>query len=82
MNSHILCDFMPNLTISVSEQLYKTIKQHKQIRWSEVARRAMALYAQKLAMLDKLTEKSELTEADAIRIGKKIKHGMAKRHAL
>ena len=73
---------MPNITISVSEQLYKTIKQHKQIRWSEVARRAMTIYAQKLAMLDKLTAKSELTEEDAIRIGKKIKRGIARRHGL
>ena len=73
---------MPNLTISVSERLYKTIKKHKQIRWSEVARRAMANYAQKLAMLDKLTANSELTEEDAIRIGRKIKKGIAKRHRL
>ncbi len=73
---------MPNLTISVSEQLYKTIKQHKQIRWSEVARRAMVLYAQKLALIDKLTEKSELTEEDAVRIGRKINRGIAKRHGL
>jgi hypothetical protein len=72
---------MPNITISVSEELYKTIKHHKQIRWSEVARRAMANYAQKLAMLDKLTEKSELTEEDAVRIGRKINKSMAKKLA-
>lgn len=73
---------MPNITISVSEELYRTIKHHRQIRWSEVARRAMAIYAQKLAMLDKLTSKSELTEEDAIIIGKKVKRGIAKRHGL
>ncbi len=73
---------MPNITISVSEELYKTIKHHRQIRWSEVARRAMANYAQKLAMLDKLTKDSELTEEDAIAIGKKVKRGIAKRHGL
>ena len=33
-------------------------------------------------MLDKLTAKSELTEEDAIRIGKKIKRGIARRHGL
>lgn len=73
---------MPNITISISEELYKTIKHHRQIRWSEVARRAMANYAQKLAMLDKLTEKSELTEGDAIAIGRKVKRGIARRHRL
>lgn len=73
---------MPNVTISVSEELYRTIKKHKQIRWSEVARRAMQEYAKKLVILDKLLEKSELTEKDAIEIGQKIKHGVAKRHGL
>ncbi len=71
---------MPNVTISVSEELYKTIKTHKQIRWSEVARRAMQDYAKKLSLLDHLLEKSELTDKDAIEIGRKIKQGMARRH--
>ena len=73
---------MPNVTISVSEELYKTIKTHKQIRWSEVARRAMQEYAQKLSILDNLLEKSELTEKDVLEIGQKIKHGIAKRHGI
>lgn len=73
---------MPNVTISVSEELYKTIKKHKQIRWSEVARRAMQEYAKKLALLDRLLEKSELTEKEALEIGQRIKHGVAKRHGL
>lgn len=73
---------MPNITISVSEELYTTIKKHKQVRWSEVARSAMALYAKKLSLLDKLLKDSELTEEDAIEIGKKIKRGMTKRHGL
>ncbi len=73
---------MPNITISVSEELYKTIKHYKQIRWSEVARRAMANYAKNLALLEKLTENSELTEDGAMKIGRKIKKGIAKRHGL
>ena len=40
-----------------------------------------ANYAQKLAMLDKLTERSKLTKKDAVRIGRKVKRGIAKRHA-
>ncbi len=71
---------MPNVTISVSEELYKTIKTHKQIRWSEVARRATQDYAKKPSLLDHLLEKSELTDKDAIEIGRKIKQGMARRH--
>jgi predicted CopG family antitoxin len=77
-----MCEVMPNITISVSEELYTTIKKHRQVRWSEVARRAMELYAKKLSLLDKFLKNSEMTEEDAIEIGRKIKHGMAKRHGL
>lgn len=73
---------MPNMTISVPKGLYTTIKKHGRIRWSQVAREAMAQYAQKLEVLDKLLENSEITEKDAIEIGKKIKAGIAKRHGL
>jgi predicted CopG family antitoxin len=73
---------MPNITISVSEELYKTIKKHKQVRWSEVAKRAMQEYAKKLALLDEMLGDSELTDKEALEIGKQIKHGMAKRHGL
>lgn len=71
---------MHNVTISVDEELYRLMKEHRQIRWSEVARRAMREYAKKLAVLDSLIEDSKMTEKDAIEIGEKIKHGMAKRH--
>ncbi len=77
-----MCEVMPNITISVSEELYTTIKKHRQVRWSEVARRSMELYARKLSILDKLLKDSEMTEEDAIEIGRKIKHGVAKRHGL
>jgi predicted CopG family antitoxin len=73
---------MPNMTISIPKELYSTIKKHGQVRWSEVARRAMAEYAKKLEILDKLLEKSELTEKDAIEIGAKVKAGIAKRHGI
>jgi hypothetical protein len=58
------------------------MKKHKEIKWSEVARQAMWLHAKKLELMDKLLEKSELTEKDAIIIGNKIKHGIAKKHGL
>jgi len=73
---------MPNMTISIPKELYSAIKKHRQVRWSEVARKAMAEYAKKLEVLDKLLERSELTEKDAVEIGTKVKAGIAKRHGL
>jgi len=73
---------MTNMTLAIPEELNKIMKKHKEIKWSEVARQAMWLQAKKLEIMDNLLGKSELTEKDAITIGNKIKHDIAKKHGL
>jgi len=38
---------MTNMTLSVPEELYKIMKKHSEIKWSEVARQAMWTQARK-----------------------------------
>ena len=64
---------MPNITLSIPEELQGIIKKHSEIRWSEVARQAMIDFAKKLEMMEKIAKKSKLTEEDAIKIADKIK---------
>ena len=73
---------MTNLTLAVPEDLQQIMERHKDIKWTEVARRAMWEKARKLDLIEKLLAKSELTEKDAEEIGNKIKSGIAKRHGL
>lgn len=70
------------MTLAVPEDLKKIMEKHREVKWSEIARRAMWEHAKKLEIMDKLTAKSKLTEKDAIEIGRKIKEGIAKRHGL
>ncbi len=35
---------MPNITLSIPEELYKKMKKHKEIKWSEIARKAISEY--------------------------------------
>jgi len=71
---------MPNITLSIPDELHKVVKQHPEIKWSEVARQAMLEYAQKIKMMDEITGKSELTDMGAEEIGNLIKKGIAERH--
>lgn len=71
---------MPTMTLSVTEDLQAVIKKHNEIKWSEIARRAMWDYARKLELLDRLTQDSELTEEDVMELDKSIKRSLAKRH--
>ena len=70
------------MTLAIPEDLKRIMDKHAEVKWSEVARRAIRDHASKLELMDKLVSKSRLTEEDAERIGHKIKHGIAKRHGL
>jgi fructose-1,6-bisphosphatase/inositol monophosphatase family enzyme len=70
---------MPNMTLAIPKELHKIMKEHKEIKWSEIARRAMWEQARKLELLEALTEKSELTEKDVKEIDRKIKRTLRKR---
>lgn len=73
---------MTNMTLAIPEDLKKIMDRYPDIKWSEVARRAIWEKARKLELMDALAAKSELTEQDALEIGRKIRHGIAKRHGL
>jgi len=70
---------MPNMTLSIPQELHKEMQQHSEIKWSDIARQAFEKKVKELHWIDKLLEKSELSEEDAERIGHKIKHEIRKR---
>jgi len=70
---------MPNMTLSVPKSLHIIVKKHTEIKWSEIARRAMWEQAKKLQLMDKLVEKSTFTEDDVAALDHKIKEGLVKR---
>ena len=73
---------MVNMTLAIPEDLHKLIRKHSEIKWSEVARKAMWEHAKRLELMDTLVSKSKLTEKDAEAIGNKIKKEIAQRHGL
>lgn len=64
---------MVSMTLSIPEDLHILIKKHSEIRWSEIARRALWDYARKLQLLDDIASKSVLTEEDVNEIHKELK---------
>ena len=82
MCTHIIIngDKLPTMTLSVPQDLYTIIKKHNQIKWSEIARRAMWDYAKKMELLDQLTADSKLTEKDVMELDKVIKKALTKHY--
>ncbi len=71
---------MPNLTLSVPEDLYAEMRKHPEIRWSEIARQALAKKLEDLRQLDAILAKSKLTEKDVEDLSATIKRGVGERY--
>lgn len=71
---------MANITLSVPDALYEEMKRHPEIRWSEVARQALAKKLEDLRRLDALLAGSTLRESDVDEIGRGVKAGVWKKH--
>lgn len=67
---------MPNITLSIPEKVHSLMRKHREIRWSEVARRALIMEMIKLELVDKIASKSKLTIKDVSKINEKIKKGI------
>lgn len=69
---------MPNITLSVTEELKREMESLPELNWSESVREFLSEKVKRAALLkklDKMLENSELTEEDALELGRKIKKG-------
>jgi predicted CopG family antitoxin len=73
---------MANMTLSIPDELHKKMKQMSDVRWSEIARRAIEQRINDLETLNRITAKSKATQKDIDEISEKIKRGIAKRHGI
>lgn len=64
---------MGNITLAIPEDVHKEMKKFTDIRWSEVARRAIVEKVDTLKLADKLASKSKLTKKDVEEFTRKIK---------
>jgi hypothetical protein len=71
---------MTNMTLALPSELHAIMKQHKEIKWSEVARDALWEQARRLELMDKILSKSKLTEEGALALGRKINTSLSRRH--
>lgn len=70
---------MTNITLSLPEELHKKMRKFSEIKWSEIARRAIEQRIEDLETMEKIASKSKLTKKDAEEIAKKIKRAASKR---
>ena len=70
---------MANITLSIPDKIHKDMKKFSEVRWSEVARLAIAGRLETLKLADQLAKKSKLTSKDVEEFGRRIKRAATKR---
>lgn len=64
---------MPNVTLAIPEELHEKMKQHSEIRWSNVVRTIISEKISDLEIVDKIAKKSKLSGKDIEELSHKIK---------
>lgn len=71
---------MTNITLAVPDELRKEMEKFPEINWSEIARAAIKKRILLLKQIKEFTKDSELTEEDAIGLGRKVNEAVAKKY--
>jgi hypothetical protein len=72
---------MVNMTLAVPKELKEEMDDFPEINWSEVARIAFKRKIEALRIVKEFTSDSELTEKDAIALGRKVNKALHKRYS-
>lgn len=70
---------MGNMTLSIPNEIQDDMKQFSEVKWSEVARKAIVEKLETLKLAESLAKKSKLTKKDVEDFNKKIKSSATKR---
>jgi hypothetical protein len=71
---------MPNITLSIPAEVHRMMRKYPEIRWSEVARRAIISKLEDLKRLDELTSDSRLEDKDVGELDHLVKRKLAGRY--
>lgn len=69
------------MTLAMDEETHTRMKKRAEIRWSEVARKAIKKKLEEIEIAQRIAEKSRLSQKDVEEFAKKIKASAARRFA-
>jgi len=71
---------MATIPLFIPDDLMKEMDVSKEINWSEVARDAIRIKINQLRMLRAITSRSQLSQEDALELGKQINEFLHQRY--
>ncbi len=71
---------MVNMTLSVPNELKEEMDEYPWVNWSEIARIAFKDRIRELKILNEFRSDSELTDEEALELGRKVNKALYKRY--
>jgi len=71
---------MVSMTLSIPDEMKAEMDEHPEINWSEVARQSIDRKLAELEILEEFKRESELTEDEAVELGRRLNDRLAKRY--
>ena len=71
---------MVSITLAIPEEMKLEMESYPEINWSAVAREAIKKKLSLLKEMDRLLQKSTLTETDTIELGRKVNKAVAQKY--
>ncbi len=71
---------MVSITLSVPEEMKDEMDDFPEINWSEVARQSIDEKLQELRFLEEFKKESDLTEEEAVKLGRRLNEELAERY--
>ncbi len=73
-----MCYFMPNVTLSFSDETKKRMRRHPEIKWSSVVRSVIERKLDDFEQAERLAGKSALSEKDVAFLSFKVNRALGK----
>ncbi|MDZ7688779.1 MAG: hypothetical protein U5J64_08680 [Halobacteriales archaeon] len=71
---------MVSITLSVPEEMKDEMEEFPEINWSEVARQSIDEKLEELRFLEEFKKESDLTEEEAVKLGRRLNEELAERY--
>ena len=71
-----------NLTLAIPIELRNKMQEMDEVNWSAVIRKLLQQHMERVERVERIAQKSKLTQADADMIADRIKRDIAKKHGL
>jgi hypothetical protein len=70
---------MESLSFEISDEILDLLRRHPEIKWEDIARKAVEDFAKKLDLIDNLLSESEFSELDAEELSEMVKESAWKK---